>query len=61
MDVSMWIGHRAYIEILDEGPGHIAFDRTNNTLLSNLFVRMLHHMDIEATSFGASTGIISEV
>ena len=27
MDVSMWIGHRAYIEILDEGPGHAAFDR----------------------------------
>ena len=36
--------------------GHVAFDRTNNTLLSNLFVRMLHQMDIEAESFGASKG-----
>jgi hypothetical protein len=27
MDVSMWIGHRAYIEILDEGPGYASFDR----------------------------------
>ena len=41
--------------------GHLAFDRKNNTLLSNLFVRMLHHMDIEAKSFGASTGVVSEV
>ena len=41
--------------------GHLAFDPKNNTLLSNLFVRMLHHMGIEAKSFGASTGIASEV
>ena len=41
--------------------GHAAFDRQNNTLLANLFVRMIHHMGIEAKSFGASTGIISEV
>lgn len=41
--------------------GHVAFDNKNNTYLSNLFVRMLHHMGIEANSFGASTGIISEV
>ena len=41
--------------------GHVAFDRVNNTLLSNLYVRMLHQMDIEAKSFGASNGIISEV
>ncbi|HSI34455.1 MAG TPA: DUF1552 domain-containing protein [Tepidisphaeraceae bacterium] len=41
--------------------GHVAFDRKNNTLLSNLFVRMLHHMNIEAKSFGASTGVVSEV
>jgi hypothetical protein len=26
-DVSMWIGHRAYIEMLDEGPGFAALDR----------------------------------
>ena len=36
--------------------GHVAYDRKNNTLLSNLFVRMLHQMGIEAKSFGASTG-----
>ena len=41
--------------------GHVAFDRKNNTLLSNLFVRMLHQMGIEAKSFGASTGVVSEV
>lgn len=41
--------------------GHVAFDRKNNTLLSNLFVRMLHQMGIEAKSFGASTGVISEI
>ncbi len=41
--------------------GHLAFDTKNNTLLSNLYVRMLHHMGIEAKSFGASTGIMSEV
>jgi hypothetical protein len=26
-DVSMWIGHRAYIEVLDDGPGFAAFDK----------------------------------
>jgi hypothetical protein len=41
--------------------GHLAYDRKNNTLMSNLFVRMLHHMNIEAQTFGASNGIISEV
>ena len=41
--------------------GHVAFDRQNNTLLSNLFVRMMHHMDIETKTFGASNGIVSEV
>ena len=41
--------------------GHVAFDTKNNTLLSNLYVRMLHHMGIEAKSFGASNGVISEV
>jgi hypothetical protein len=41
--------------------GHVAFDTKNNTRLSNLFVRMLHHMEIEADSFGASTGVISEI
>ncbi len=26
-DVSMWHGHRAYIEVLDDGPGHVTLDR----------------------------------
>jgi hypothetical protein len=41
--------------------GHVAFDRDNNRPLSNLFVRMMHQMGIEARSFGSSTGVISEV
>jgi hypothetical protein len=41
--------------------GHVAYDRQNNTLLSNLFVRMLQQMGIEKDSFGASTGVLSEV
>jgi hypothetical protein len=41
--------------------GHVAFDRSNNRPLSNLFVRMMHQMGIEARSFGSSTGVISEV
>lgn len=41
--------------------GHLAFDRKNNVLLSNLFLRMLHQMGIEAHSFGASTGVLSEI
>jgi hypothetical protein len=41
--------------------GHVAYDRKNNTLLSNLFVRMLQQMGIEAKTFGASTGVVNEV
>jgi hypothetical protein len=41
--------------------GHLAYDRKNNALLSNLFVRILNQMGIEAKSFGASTGVISDV
>jgi cytochrome c553 len=26
-DVSMWLGHRAYIELIDNGPGYIAVDK----------------------------------
>ncbi|MCS6776715.1 MAG: DUF1549 and DUF1553 domain-containing protein, partial [Chthonomonadaceae bacterium] len=26
MDVSKWVGHRAYIELLDSGPGHLCVD-----------------------------------
>lgn len=41
--------------------GHVAFDRNNNTLMSNLFVRMLQQMGIEIDRFGNSDGIVSEV
>jgi hypothetical protein len=41
--------------------GHLAFDTKNNKLLSNLYVRMLHHMGMESQTFGASNGIVSEV
>lgn len=41
--------------------GHLAHDRKNNTPLANLFVRMLQQMGIEAKSFGASTGVVSEL
>jgi hypothetical protein len=41
--------------------GHLGYDRKNNTPLSNLFVRMMHQMGIEAESFGASTGVLSDV
>jgi hypothetical protein len=41
--------------------GHVAYDRNNNRPLSNLFVRMLHQMGIEADKFGTSTGVISDI
>lgn len=41
--------------------GHVAYDRTHNKLLSNLFVRMMQQLDIEADTFGASNGTVSEV
>jgi hypothetical protein len=41
--------------------GHLAYDRSNNLLLSNLFVRMIQQMGVETHSFGASTGVVSEV
>ena len=41
--------------------GHVAYDRNNNRPLSNLFVRMLHQMGIEADKFGTSTGVVSEI
>jgi hypothetical protein len=41
--------------------GHVAFDRKNNKLLSNLYLRMMQQMDIEVDSFGASNGVVSEV
>jgi hypothetical protein len=41
--------------------GHVAFDRKNNKLMSNLFVRMLQQLDIDMDRFGNSNGIVSEV
>lgn len=41
--------------------GHLAYDRRNNMLMANLYVRMLQQMGIEARSFGASTGVLSDV
>jgi hypothetical protein len=41
--------------------GHLAYDRKNNVWMSNLFVRMLEQMGIEADCFGASTGVFSDV
>lgn len=41
--------------------GHIAYDAKNNTRLSNLFVRLLRHMEIEADSFNASNGVVDEI
>jgi hypothetical protein len=39
----------------------VAFDRKNNKPLSNLFVRMLQQVGIEADRFGSSTGTLGEV
>jgi hypothetical protein len=44
-----------------EHKGHVLHDRKDNTPLSNLYVRMLQQLGIEAVSFGASTGVLSEV
>lgn len=41
--------------------GHVMYDRQRNRPLSNLYVRMLHQMGIEAASFGTSTGVIGEI
>lgn len=41
--------------------GHVAYDRKNKTPLTNLFVRMLHQMEIPVEKFGASTGVVSEL
>jgi hypothetical protein len=41
--------------------GHVAFDRKKNKPLSNLFVRVLQQLGIEAERFGSSTGVLTEV
>jgi len=38
--------------------GHLAFNRTNNTPLTNLHLSVLHRLGIEATSFSTSTGTL---
>ena len=38
---------------------HLAFDRENNTPLSNLFVSLLQKMEIETDEFGSSTSTIN--
>src|SRR5262249_26205700 len=27
LDVSMWLGHRAYVEVVDDGPGYVAVEQ----------------------------------
>ena len=41
--------------------GHVLHDRENNKPVSNLYVRMLQELGIETQSFGASTGVLSDV
>lgn len=41
--------------------GHLAFDGERNQPLSNLFVRMLQKMGIEAERFGSSTGALTDL
>lgn len=41
--------------------GHVAFNRTDNKPLSNLFVRMGQQLGLEMERFGSSTGALSEV
>jgi hypothetical protein len=38
---------------------HLAFDRTNNTPLANLFVSMLQHHGLEIDRFASSTGTLT--
>ncbi len=41
--------------------GHVLKDRNKNTPLSNLFVRMLQNLGIEADAFGSSSSVLSDV
>ena len=38
---------------------HLAFDRTNNAPLANVFVSMLQRMNLEIDAFGTSTGTLT--
>ncbi|RLS34624.1 MAG: DUF1552 domain-containing protein [Planctomycetota bacterium] len=41
--------------------GHLAFDRDDNTPLSNLFVSLLQRLGVEADAFGSSTGTLTGI
>ncbi len=41
--------------------GHIAYAQEKAVPLSNLYLRLLHNLDIEAPSFGTSTAPLSEI
>ncbi len=41
--------------------GHLAFDRTRNQRLCNLFVRVAQQVGVDVESFGTSDGMISEI
>lgn len=41
--------------------GHLAFDRTKNQRLSNLFVRVAQQVGVDVDSFGTSDGMVSEI
>ena len=41
--------------------GHVSFDRKNNKPLSDLYVRTLQQLGIEAERFGASRGVVTEI
>ena len=41
--------------------GHVMYDRKNNRPLSDLYVRMLRQMGIEADKFGTSKGVIGDI
>ena len=41
--------------------GHLAFDRTKNVRLSNLFVRVARQVGVEIDSFGTSDGVVTEI
>jgi len=41
--------------------GHLAFDRTRNQRLCNLFVRVAQQVGVDIESFGTSDGMISEI
>ena len=41
--------------------GHLAFDRTNNKPLSNLYLRVLRQFGVEDAGFGSSTGVLGEL